>query len=112
MRKYLSVFLWLLTFSVVAQEYARNGMVVSASQLASDVGVEILKDGGNAIDAAVATAFALAVTWPSAGNIGGGGFIVYRKHNGEVTTFDFREKAPLGHKKLYVPLPILTLNIA
>ncbi len=96
MRKYLSVFLWLLTFSVVAQEYARNGMVVSASQLASDVGVEILKDGGNAIDAAVATAFALAVTWPSAGNIGGGGFIVYRKHNGEVTTFDFREKAPLG----------------
>lgn len=94
MRKYLSVFLWLCALTVAAQEYARNGMVVSASQLASDVGVEILKDGGNAVDAAVATAFALAVTWPSAGNIGGGGFIVYRKHNGEVTTFDFREKAP------------------
>lgn len=94
MRKYLSVFLWMCTLGVTAQEYARNGMVVSASQLASEVGVEILEDGGNAVDAAVATAFALAVTWPSAGNIGGGGFIVYRKHSGEVTTFDFREKAP------------------
>ncbi len=94
MRKYLSVFLWLLTFTVAAQEHARNGMVVSASQLASNVGVEILKEGGNAVDAAVATAFALAVTWPAAGNIGGGGFLVYRKHTGEVTTFDFREKAP------------------
>jgi len=94
MRTYLSVFLLVLAFTAAAQEYARNGMVVSASQLASDVGVEILKDGGNAVDAAVATAFALAVTWPSAGNIGGGGFIVYRKHTGEVTTFDFREKAP------------------
>jgi gamma-glutamyltranspeptidase/glutathione hydrolase len=94
MRKYLSVFLWMWACTVAAQEYARNGMVVSASQLASDVGVEILKDGGNAVDAAVATAFALAVTWPSAGNIGGGGFLVYRKYTGEVTTFDFREKAP------------------
>jgi gamma-glutamyltranspeptidase/glutathione hydrolase len=94
MRTYLSVFLLVLAFPAAAQQYARNGMVVSASQIASDVGVEILKDGGNAIDAAVATAFALAVTWPSAGNIGGGGFIVYRKHTGEVTTFDFREKAP------------------
>ncbi|HLT80655.1 MAG TPA: gamma-glutamyltransferase [Cyclobacteriaceae bacterium] len=94
MRKYLSVFLCWVTTSLVAQEYARDGMVVSASEIASEVGVAILKDGGNAIDAAVATAFALAVTWPSAGNIGGGGFIVYRQHTGEVTTFDFREKAP------------------
>ncbi|HEY8511298.1 MAG TPA: gamma-glutamyltransferase [Cyclobacteriaceae bacterium] len=94
MRTYLSVFLLVLAFTAAAQQFARNGMVVSASQIASDVGEEVLKDGGNAIDAAVATAFALAVTWPSAGNIGGGGFIVYRKNSGEVTTFDFREKAP------------------
>ncbi len=79
-----------------AQTYARNGMVSSSSMVASEVGRDILKKGGNAIDAAVATAFALSVTWPSAGNIGGGGFIVYMDQQGEVTTFDFREKAPLN----------------
>ncbi|EAZ82033.1 gamma-glutamyltransferase [Algoriphagus machipongonensis] len=79
-----------------SQTYGQNGMVVSDHYLASEVGVEILKKGGNAIDAAVATAFALAVTHPEAGNIGGGGFIVFHKENGEVTTFDFREKAPLA----------------
>lgn len=83
--------------------YAKNGMVVSASQLASDIGRDILKEGGNAIDAAVATAFALAVTWPSAGNIGGGGFIVYVDKDGNATTFDFREKAPLAaHEKMFL----------
>ena len=71
-----------------------NGVVTSRSQLASDVGVEILKQGGNAIDAAVATAFALAVTYPSAGNIGGGGFMVIRLEDGTVVTQDHREKAP------------------
>lgn len=71
-----------------------NGVVTSRSQLASDVGVEILKQGGNAIDAAVATAFALAVTYPSAGNIGGGGFMVIRLDDGTVVTQDHREKAP------------------
>ena len=76
--------------------YAKNGMVSSASMLASEVGRDVLKSGGNAIDAAVATAFTLAVTWPSAGNIGGGGFIVYLDKDGESTTFDFREKAPLA----------------
>lgn len=76
--------------------YAKNGMVSSASRLASEVGVETLRNGGNAVDAAVATAFALAVTWPSAGNIGGGGFLVYHGSDGRATAFDFREKAPLA----------------
>ncbi len=75
---------------------AEHGMVVSSESRASDVGLSILKAGGNAVDAAVATAFALAVTYPTAGNIGGGGFIVLRTKDGRVTTFDFREKAPLA----------------
>jgi gamma-glutamyltranspeptidase / glutathione hydrolase len=73
---------------------AKNGMVVSASDLASKVGVDILKKGGNAIDAAVAVGFALAVTYPGAGNIGGGGFMVIQLNDGTNTTIDFREKAP------------------
>lgn len=76
--------------------YAKNGMVSSASRLASEAGVEALRNGGNAVDAAIATAFALAVTWPSAGNIGGGGFLVYHGSDGHATAFDFREKAPLA----------------
>ena len=62
---------------------ARHGMVVSQSEIASRIGVEVLKEGGNAIDAAVATAFALAVSHPTAGNIGGGGFLVFRPAQGE-----------------------------
>lgn len=78
-----------------AQTYGRNGMVASSNRIASQVGVDILKQGGNAIDAAVATAFALAVTHPTAGNIGGGGFLVFMDSAGNATTIDFREKAPL-----------------
>ncbi len=73
---------------------ARNGMVVSQSEIASRIGVEIMQDGGNAMDAAVATAFALAVIHPTAGNIGGGGFLVFRPAQGEPVAFDFREMAP------------------
>ena len=70
-------------------------MVVSSSKIASEVGIEILKKGGNAIDASVATSFALAVTHPTAGNIGGGGFLVFMDSSGTTTTIDFREKAPM-----------------
>lgn len=69
-------------------------MVSSRSDIASEVGKEILELGGNAIDAAVATGFALSVTYPSAGNLGGGGFMVISLANGEVLTLDYREKAP------------------
>jgi gamma-glutamyltranspeptidase/glutathione hydrolase len=75
---------------------SRNGLVISSSSIASDVGASILRKGGNAVDAAVATAFALAVTYPGAGNIGGGGFMVVRLKNGTATTIDYRERAPLA----------------
>lgn len=72
----------------------RNGMVASQKMLASEAGLSVLRDGGNAVDAAVATGLALAVTLPRAGNIGGGGFMVYRGADGEAMTYDFRETAP------------------
>ena len=75
-----------------------TGLVVSTSSFASDAGASILHQGGNAVDAAVATAFALAVTHPSAGNIGGGGFMIVRQKTGKTVTFDYREKAPLASK--------------
>jgi gamma-glutamyltranspeptidase/glutathione hydrolase len=75
---------------------APRGMVVSASSIASAVGRDVLAAGGNAVDAAVATGFALAVTYPVAGNVGGGGFMVIRFPDGRATTIDFRETAPKG----------------
>lgn len=81
----------------------KNGMVSSAHPIASKIGIDILKKGGNAFDAAIAVHFALSVVYPNAGNIGGGGFLVYRLDNGEVGTLDFREKAPeKSNRDMYI----------
>lgn len=102
-KKTLLIFSFLYFISVVSVQAdapdpvrSKNGMVVSASNLASKVGLQILKKGGNAVDAAVAVGFALAVTYPSAGNIGGGGFMVIHLKDGKNITIDYREKAPLN----------------
>ena len=76
-----------------------NGMVVTAQHLATDVGLDVLKAGGNAVDAAVAVGYALAVTYPTAGNLGGGGFMTIRLADGTTTFLDFRERAPLAATK-------------
>ena len=91
----LGVFLYT---SVFAKDPVRSkkGMVVSSEKIATEVGVRILRNGGNAVDAAVAVGFALSVTFPYAGNIGGGGFMVVHCFNGKNITIDFREKAPLA----------------
>src|SRR5207244_5330423 len=84
---------WSLAGKAVAVS-GRRAMVVSGHPLASEVGIEIIKQGGNAIDAAVGVGFALTVVLPEAGNIGGGGFIVYRDTTGRVSALDYREMAP------------------
>ena len=97
MKYFLLIF---LSFSLLAQTTqkplieGKQGMVVSTHPAASEIGLAILKKGGNAIDAAVAVNFALAVAHPSAGNIGGGGFLVYRDKSGNAKALDYREKAP------------------
>src|SRR5215472_1811369 len=83
-----------LAGSVMRPTHAPKAMVVAVQTDASEAGVEIMKAGGNAVDAAVAVGFALAVTHPEAGNIGGGGFMLFRRPNGEVHFLDYREKAP------------------
>jgi gamma-glutamyltranspeptidase/glutathione hydrolase len=82
---------------------ANNGMIVSAHPEATQVGLKILKQGGNAIDAMVGVHFALAVVYPSAGNIGGGGFMMYREHDGDMFSLDFREKASVNaYEEMYL----------
>src|SRR6266850_884657 len=73
---------------------AKHGMVASTNEVASRVGVEVMKRGGNAVDAAIAVAFALAVNHPAAGNLGGGGFMMIRLKDGRTTAIDYREMAP------------------
>ncbi|MEO8380020.1 MAG: gamma-glutamyltransferase [Acidobacteriota bacterium] len=101
MKRLLSVVLALaVTVSMQAASpepvRAPHAMVASTSEIASRVGADVMKRGGNAVDAAVAVAFALAVTWPSAGNLGGGGFLLLRKDDGTAEAIDYRERAPLA----------------
>ena len=104
--KKISLLFYFISFYSFAQHtapptglVASKAMVVSAREEASKIGVEIMKKGGNAFDAMAATELALAVAYPYAGNLGGGGFMVYRKANGEVGSLDYREKAPLAATK-------------
>ena len=91
----LVTLVWPGQFGATSQPIrTKKGLTISANAIASQVGADALKDGGNAVDAAVATAFAMAVTFPFAGNIGGGGFLVYRSASGEAAAYDFREAAP------------------
>ncbi|MEJ0033818.1 MAG: gamma-glutamyltransferase [Bacteroidota bacterium] len=78
----------------IKEEQTPHGMVVSAHPIASRVGKEIMQKGGNAVDAAIAVQFTLAVVFPAAGNIGGGGFMMVRTNDGQYAALDFREKAP------------------
>ncbi|WP_207510302.1 gamma-glutamyltransferase [Longitalea luteola] len=91
------------SYSIQKKVTGSNGAVVSAHPLASETGIAIMKQGGNAIDAAIATQLALAVVYPGAGNIGGGGFTVIRLANGVNITIDYREKAPAtAHRDMYL----------
>jgi gamma-glutamyltranspeptidase / glutathione hydrolase len=102
MKRTLAALLLITTPLVAASREpvrARQGMVASTSEIASRVGVEVMKKGGNAVDAAVAVGFALAVTWPSAGNLGGGGFMLIRSAGGKAEAVDYRERGPLAAQR-------------
>ena len=95
----------LISFSCNNNSNYYNGMVSSAHPISSKIGLDILKNGGNAFDAAIAVHFALSVVYPNAGNIGGGGFLVYRLNNGDLGTLDFREKAPeKSYRDMYIDI--------
>ncbi len=95
----------LISFSCNNNLNYYNGMVSSAHPISSKIGLDILKNGGNAFDAAIAVHFALSVVYPNAGNIGGGGFLVYRLNNGDLGTLDFREKAPeKSYRDMYIDI--------
>lgn len=101
MKHIASLLLFCCAFHALAQRglITQKAMVVSAREEASKIGTDVLKKGGNAFDAMVATELALAVAYPYAGNLGGGGFMVYRKANGETGSLDYREKAPMNATK-------------
>lgn len=103
MKRVTALFLFLSTFAVFADSRdparGRKVMVSSTTEMASRVGAEVMRKGGNAVDAAVAVGFALAVTWPAAGNIGGGGFMLIRKADGTAEVIDYRGTAPAAAKR-------------
>jgi gamma-glutamyltranspeptidase/glutathione hydrolase len=102
MRRILTLLLLFTTPLLAASREpvrARRGMVASTSEIASQIGADVMKKGGNAVDAAVAVGLALAVTWPSAGNLGGGGFMMVRKADGTAEALDYRERAPLAARR-------------
>jgi gamma-glutamyltranspeptidase/glutathione hydrolase len=102
-----NILILIMIFSFVLASFpdaiGKNGAVSSSSSHASQVGIDVLKNGGNAIDAAIAVGFSLSVTFPNAGNLGGGGFMVIRTASGDITTIDFREVAPKSaHRDMYL----------